>query len=199
MIAIIDYGAGNLFSVKNAFDYLGIPSSITSDKGEIEMADSILLPGVGAFPDAMRMLLESGLADVIKREGQKKPFLGVCLGMQLLFERGEEFRDTKGLALLPGSVCRIETDYKIPHMGYNSLNIKQSSPLLKGIESGEYVYFVHSFMAYTGSDQIAADCDYGIQIPALVQKGMIFGAQFHPEKSGDTGLRILKNFGGLIR
>lgn len=199
MIAIVDYGAGNLFSVKNALDYLGISSIFTSDKSELEKADGILLPGVGAFPDAMRMLQNTTLIATIKAEALKKPFLGICLGMQLLFEAGNEFEETSGLSLLPGRIEPIKTGYKIPHMGYNSLEIKQECPLLDGIDEGEYVYFVHSFMAYTTPDCIAADCDYGIHIPALVQKGMIFGAQFHPEKSGDTGLRILKNFGGLTK
>lgn len=200
MIAIIDYGAGNLFSVKNALDFLGEESVITADPAVLKVADGLILPGVGAFPDAMRMLRASGLADVIKEEAKAgKPLLGICLGMQVLFEKGMEFEETEGLALIPGTVDRIKTDKKIPHMGYNELIFGEPSPLLCGIEEGDCVYFVHSFMANTEKKYIAASCDYGTSVTALVQNNNIYGAQFHPEKSGTVGLTILKNFGGLTR
>lgn len=201
MIAIIDYGAGNLFSVKNALSYLGEPCSITSDSKEIEQADSMILPGVGAFPYAMDMLSRAGLTDVICREAKKKPLLGICLGMQMLFEEGHEFEKRKGLSLIPGSVEPIpDCGLKIPHMGWNQLRLLQPEhPLLKGISPGDCVYFVHSYLACTEQTYIAADCGYGVPVPALVTNGNVFGAQFHPEKSGEVGLQILRNFGGLTR
>ena len=199
MIAIIDYGAGNLFSVKNALDYIGEQSEITSDPAVLSRADGLILPGVGAFPDAMRMLKNSGLVDVIRTEAAKKPFLGICLGMQVLFSRGTEFTQTDGLDLIPGSVDRITCDFKIPHMGYKALHKHIDSPLLEEIGEGACVYFVHSFMANTTPEYIAADTDYGVRIPVLVQNKMVYGTQFHPEKSGETGLTILRNFGGLTR
>lgn len=198
MIAIIDYGAGNLFSVGNALSYLGVPFAVTSDPGEIERADGLILPGVGAFPDAMGMLEKAGLVPVIRREAVKKPFLGICLGMQLLFEKGTEFQETEGLGLLPGTVGRISTPYKIPHMGWNHLRKNGDSPLLKGVPNGSSVYFVHSYMAYTQPENVSAYADYGAAVPALVEKGNLFGAQFHPEKSGEAGLAILRNFAGLL-
>ncbi|WMJ23629.1 imidazole glycerol phosphate synthase subunit HisH [Paludicola sp. MB14-C6] len=197
MIAIIDYGAGNLFSVKNAFDYIGKESKITKDKSDIQKAEALILPGVGAFPKAMQMLQETDLISTIKEEIQKKPLLGICLGMQMLFEEGYEFERTNGLGFIDGCIKYIQTDYKIPHMGYNELEFHEPSPLLNGIQSGDCVYFVHSYMAHTSSHNVAAYCDYGIKVPALVQKGNVFGAQFHPEKSGEVGLQILKNFASL--
>lgn len=199
MIAIIDYGAGNLFSVQNALDFLGLSSVITKDPTEIRQANGLILPGVGAFPDAMRMLDSSGLTGIVREEAVKKPFLGICLGMQMLFEESTEFGLTKGLGLLPGRVDWIRCPYKIPHMGWNSLQFAKKSPLLEGVEEGAYVYFVHSFQAYPGDGVLSAWCDYGTQIPALVEQGTVFGAQFHPEKSGDVGLMILKNFGRLTK
>lgn len=200
MIAIIDYGAGNLFSVQNALNYLGFSNQITKDKKEIQKADGLILPGVGAFPDAMKKLRDSDLLEVIRQEAERKPFLGICLGMQMLFEKSFEFSETEGLGFIPGEVRRIETTYKIPHMGWNHLRFYQKdSPLLQGIEEGSSVYFVHSYMAYTPRENISAVCDYGVEITALVEKGMIFGTQFHPEKSGEVGLQMLKNFGGLTR
>ena len=200
MIAIIDYGAGNLFSVKNALDYIGEVNTITDAPEDLRRADGLILPGVGAFPDAMRMLKESGLADAICKEAASgKPILGICLGMQVLFDRGMEFAETAGLSLIPGTVERIKTSYKIPHMGYNELIFGVPCPLLEGVEKGDSVYFVHSYMANTSDAYIAATCDYGTAITALVQNKNVFGAQFHPEKSGTVGLTILKNFGGLTR
>ena len=199
MITIIDYGAGNLFSVQNALNYLGLENRVSRDPGEIRSADGLILPGVGAFPDAMRMLNASGLTGLIREEARKKPFLGICLGMQLLFEAGYEFEETVGLGLLPGTVQKIETPYKIPHMGWNSLTFHRPCPLLEGVREGESVYFVHSFQAKTQSECLYASCDYGTEIPALVGEGTVFGAQFHPEKSGEVGLTILKNFGRLTK
>lgn len=200
MIAIVDYGAGNIFSVKNALDYLGLENRLTSDKEFIKSADEIILPGVGAFPSAMKMLENSGLVETIKSEAAKKPFLGICLGMQLIFEKGYEFEECDGLGLIKGSVRKMEnTDLIIPHMGWNKLEILNNCKLLDGLGDNEYVYFVHSYKAECDDKNISAYCEYGGRVPALVHDGKyVYGAQFHPEKSGETGLKILKNFGGLI-
>ena len=199
MIAIIDYGAGNIFSVKNALDYIGLPNILTDNKSEIENADGIILPGVGAFPSAMNMLIEKDLVDTIKEQAVLKPFLGICLGMQLLFEKGFEFQETDGLSLIKGSVEKIiEPDLSIPHIGWNKLEVLNNCPLLDGLSNDEYVYFVHSYKAVCNDTNISAFCEYGNRVPALVFNGNIYGAQFHPEKSGKTGLKILKNFGGLL-
>ncbi len=200
MIAVIDYDAGNLFSVKNALDYLELPSVITSDPAEIERANAMILPGVGAFGDAMDKLNRRGLTRLLHEQAGKKPLLGICLGMQVLFEKGFEFGEHEGLGLLPGSVERMAPDgLKIPHMGWNSLRFHNPSPLLAGVPEGGYVYFVHSFAARTGAENLCATADYGMEVPALVARGLVFGAQFHPEKSADVGLAILKNFGGLAK
>lgn len=200
MIAIIDYGAGNIFSVKNALDYLGLESKLVSDKKSIIEADAVILPGVGAFPAAMNMLEKSGLIDTIKEEATKKPLLGICLGMQMLFEKGFEFEECDGLGLISGSVRFMdEPDLIIPHMGWNKLEKLNDCPLLNGLGDNEYVYFVHSYKAECADENIAAYSEYGGRVPALVFDGkFVYGAQFHPEKSGDTGLKILKNFGELI-
>lgn len=199
MTAIIDYGAGNLFSVKNALDFLGIENKITNNPDDLRSADRLILPGVGAFPDAMRMLNESGLVEVIKEEVQKKPLLGICLGMQMLFEKGYEFGETDGLGLIPGSVKLMHPagELPVPHIGWNSLEFNEPCKLLDKCENGEYVYFVHSFAAECDSKNVAAYCDYGMKVPALVFEGNVYGAQFHPEKSGDTGLNILRCFAAL--
>ena len=195
MIAIIDYGAGNLFSVKNALDFLGFESKLTSSADDLKAADRLILPGVGAFPDAMRMLSESGLIDVIKEEVLKKPLLGICLGMQMLFEKGYEFGETDGLGLIEGSVKLMTPEnLAIPQIGWNALEFNEPCRLLDNVENGDYVYFVHSFAAECPSEFVAAYCDYGMKVPALVQNGNVYGAQFHPEKSGETGLKMLKNF-----
>lgn len=200
MIAVVDYGAGNLFSVSNALSYLSIPHEITSDPTAIEAADGILLPGVGAFPDAMRMLHEKGLVSVLREQAEQKPFLGICLGMQLLFETGYEFEETAGLGLIPGSVQRIsDCGLKIPHMGWNALRFENPCPLLDQVPEQAYVYFVHSYRADCDDRYIAAYAEYGEKIPALVCRDRIFGAQFHPEKSADHGLAMLKNFAALCR
>lgn len=193
MIAIIDYGAGNLFSVKNALDFLGFENKITASADDLRAADRLILPGVGAFPDAMRMLGESGLIGVIKEEVQKKPLLGICLGMQMLFEKGYEFGETDGLGLIKGTVKLMAPEnLPIPHIGWNELELNKKCPLLE--RGGEYVYFVHSFAAECPSENVAAYCDYGMKVPALVFSGNVYGAQFHPEKSGETGLNILRCF-----
>ncbi|MCH5207297.1 MAG: imidazole glycerol phosphate synthase subunit HisH [Oscillospiraceae bacterium] len=196
MTAIIDYGAGNLFSVKNALDYLKIENKITNNADDLRSADRLILPGVGAFPDAMRMLRESGLVDVIKEEAEKKPLLGICLGMQMLFEKGYEFEETDGLGLIKGSV-RLMTpeNLPIPHIGWNELELNNSCGLLD--KGGEYVYFVHSYAAECPGENVSAYCDYGMNVPALVFSGNVYGAQFHPEKSGETGLNILRRFAKL--
>lgn len=198
MIAIIDYGAGNLFSVKNALDFLGFENQITASAEDLRAADKLILPGVGAFPDAMRMLNQSGLVGVIKEEVQKKPLLGICLGMQMLFEKGYEFGETDGLGFIKGAVkLMTPKGLDVPHMGWNSLEFNEPSRLLDNVKNGEYVYFVHSFAAECPSENVAAYCDYGAKVPALVQNGNVFGAQFHPEKSGETGLNILRSFEAL--
>ena len=200
MIAIIDYGAGNIFSVKNALDYLRLECKLTSDINEIKAADALILPGVGAFPAAMAMLEKSGLIDTIKEEAAKKPLLGICLGMQMLFEKGYEFEECDGLGLIKGSVRYMdEPDLIIPHMGWNKLEKLNDCKLLENIGDNEYVYFVHSYKAECADENIAAYSEYGGRVPALVFDGkFVYGAQFHPEKSGDTGLKILKNFSSLI-
>ncbi len=201
MIAIIDYGAGNIFSVKNALDYLGLESELVKDEKSVRDADAVILPGVGAFPAAMEMLGKSGLIGVIKEETAKKPFLGICLGMQMIFEKGYEFEECDGLGLIPGSVRKMEEpDLIIPHMGWNKLEKLNDCPLLTGIGDNEYVYFVHSYKAECPDSNIAAYSEYGGRVPALVYDGnYVYGAQFHPEKSGETGLKILRNFAALIR
>ncbi|MGN0621734.1 MAG: imidazole glycerol phosphate synthase subunit HisH [Porcipelethomonas sp.] len=201
MIAVIDYGAGNIFSVKNALDYLGFENMLTDRKEDIENADALILPGVGAFPSAMKMLDKSGLTETVKIQAKSKPFLGICLGMQMLFEKGYEFEECDGLGLIGGSVKKMEEpELIIPHMGWNKLEVLNDCPLLHGLDEESYVYFVHSYKAECDDKNISAYCTYGGRVPALVYDGAtVYGAQFHPEKSGDTGLKILKNFGGLIK
>ncbi len=199
MIAIVDYGAGNLFSVKNACDFLSIETMITGDACALEAADGIILPGVGAFPDAMKKLEATGLIPVIKSQAQKKPLLGICLGMQILFDYGTEFEKCDGLGLIPGHVGLLPCkDLKLPQIGWNALTLHRASPVLAGTKDGDYVYFVHSFGAVCDPQYILASTDYGCTVPALVGNKQVFGAQFHPEKSGDVGLNMLKNFGRLV-
>ena len=199
MIAIIDYGAGNIFSVKNALDYIGLPNILTNKKEDLINADGLILPGVGAFPSAMKMLKETELIDTIKEQAKLKPFLGICLGMQLIFSKGYEFEECDGLGLIEGTVELMEEpNISIPHIGWNKLEIQNECPLLNGLSEDKYVYFVHSYKAHCANENISAFCEYGHKVPALVFNGNIYGAQFHPEKSGDVGLQILKNFGGLL-
>ena len=194
--AIIDYGAGNLFSVKNALDYIGAGSVITKDPAELERADKIILPGVGAFADAMKKLSETGLIDTIKEQAKKKPLLGICLGMQMLFDKSYEYGEWDGLGLIPGKVRYIETDLKVPQIGWNSISIKED-PLFKYTKDGDFVYYVHSYCATEcGQDTIAVS-DYHVPITGAVHKGNVWGTQFHPEKSGNVGLGMLRAFNEL--
>jgi glutamine amidotransferase len=198
MITIIDYGAGNLFSVKNALDFLGFESRVSAKADDIHTADKLILPGVGSFPDAMGQLRQIGLIGVIRREAVIKPFLGICLGMQVLFEKGFEFEDTEGLALIDGYVDKLEAPgQKIPHMGWDDVTIVHENALTKGVKDGDMVYFVHSYKAVTDEANISLSATYGQLVPALVHKGTVYGAQFHPEKSGEVGLGILRNFAAL--
>lgn len=195
MIAIIDYGMGNLHSVSKAVERLGFEAVITSDEQQIMAADGAILPGVGAFGDAMEHLRESQLDGTVKRfAGTGKPLLGICLGMQLLFSRSEEHGSHDGLNLLPGSVVRFQGSYKVPHMGWNRLQILQPSPLFKGIEEG-HVYFVHSFHVQPEHpSDLLATTDYYQQVTAIVGRNNVYGMQFHPEKSGSIGMQLLGNF-----
>ena len=197
-IAIVDYGAGNLMSVQNTLDFLGCESRIADTAAAIEGAAGVILPGVGAFPDAMDALHTSGLTPAVRKAAEEKPFLGICLGMQMLFERSDEVRPCEGLGLLPGHIARIETRLKLPQIGWNALDILRPNAMTKGVRQGDYVYFVHSFMANPAvEDDLAAATDYGARVPAMVARGNLFGCQFHPEKSGNVGLRMLKNFVNL--
>lgn len=200
MIAVIDYGAGNIQSLENALNSLGIECKLTGKAEDLVSADKIILPGVGAFPAAMEKLEKSGLVETIKQEALKKPFLGICLGMQLLFDKSYEFKECEGLGLIPGKVDLIEDkNVIIPHMGWNKLEPNHDSPLLKGIGEA-YVYFVHSYRGFCDSDEnLISYCEYGTdKIPAVVSDNkFVYGTQFHPEKSGSIGLKILKNFGEL--
>lgn len=199
MIAIIDYGAGNLFSVKNALDFLKIENCIAKEPETIRQADAMILPGVGAFPDAMEMLEREGMVPVIREEAERKPILGICLGMQLLFESSSEFRSTQGLGLIPGNVVKIDSHgLKIPHMGWNDLKVLHPCAMTGEMEEDTYVYFVHSFRADTEEENISCYTEYGEKIPALVHRGFVYGAQYHPEKSGEAGLKMLKNFAKLV-
>lgn len=199
MIAIVEYGAGNIFSVKNALDYLGLESKLTDSVEELEAADKIILPGVGAFPSAMKMLHEKGFVSVLQEQAKKKPLLGICLGMQMLLSRSYEFEECEGLGLIPGTVEKLEAPgLIIPHMGWNELEMQNPCPLLENLGEHPFVYFVHSYAAKCEQKYLAADCVYGGRVPAMVYDGgNVYGAQFHPEKSGEVGLQILRNFGNL--
>lgn len=198
--AIVDYGVGNLKSVSNAMAYIGQRTLITGDAAELERADAVILPGVGAFPDAADKLRETGLDKALLSQAGRKPILGICLGMQLLFDRGEEGRSCEGLGLVGGSVELIQTDFKLPHIGWNSLEFQNGSPLFRGLDNGTYVYFVHSFCGYAAHEEdVIARTQYGLSLVAAVSRGGVYGCQFHPEKSGDAGLQILRNFGELNR
>lgn len=197
-IAIVDYGAGNLMSVHNTLDFLGYENKVASTSEVIENAAGVILPGVGAFPDAMAALRHSGLTDAVLAAAKEKPFLGICLGMQMLFEESDEVRPCKGLGLLPGCIRRIETDLKLPQIGWNALDILHPNAMTEGLENGSCVYFVHSFMAQPADENdLAAVTDYGTRVPAMVARGNLFGCQFHPEKSGEVGLQMLRNFAKL--
>ncbi len=198
MLAIIDYGAGNLRSVQKACEAIGAKAHITSNPEEILSADRVILPGVGAFGDCMKSLSSHNLIDTIHQAiHQEKPFLGICLGMQLLFDSSEESPDAKGLGIFPGKIVRIPDSegLKIPHMGWNSLTFTKDSPLFHGLADSPFVYFVHSYYMQPEQEEIiAATCTYGAELPVALSHKNIFATQFHPEKSGDVGLAILKNF-----
>ena len=199
MIAIVDYGVGNLFSLEQSFKAIGQEVTVTADPEEIRKADKILLPGVGAFGDAAQKLRQSGLDRVVVEQAAAgKPLMGICLGMQLLFEEGHEYGIHKGLGLIPGKVVPmkgvIPEDLKIPHMGWNALKFQKQSPLFSYIQEGDCVYFVHSYYATDCDDAVIATAEYGAELTAAVQKNNVFGCQFHPEKSGTAGLNILRAF-----
>ncbi len=199
MVAIIEYGVGNLFSLKSSLDKIGVQSKVTGDKNEIASAQRIILPGVGAFGDAADKLRESGLFEFIKEQAfSGKPMMGICLGMQLLFDKSYEYGEHEGLGLIKGEIRPISdvipADYKIPHIGWNSLNFKKNSRIFKYINDGDFVYFVHSFYGASCEESVSAVSEYGAPLTASVESGNIYGCQFHPEKSGDTGLNILKAF-----
>ena len=202
MIAIIDYGVGNLFSLQSSFRAIGVAAEVTSDEKKISDADRILLPGVGAFINAAEKLRHTRLDRIVVREAEKgKPLLGICLGMQLLCEKSYEFGECRGLGLLKGDVRYIgdviEKNLRIPHIGWNALNLTKDSPLFRHVSDGDHVYFVHSYYAANCKDSVIATADYSVPLTAAVQKKNIFGCQFHPEKSGRVGLEILRAFAEL--
>ena len=199
MIRIIDYGVGNLFSLRSSLRAIGIDADYTGDPAEIRKADKLILPGVGAFRDAREALRNTGLDRVVQEEaGKGKPLMGICLGMQMLFNRSYEYGEYEGLGLIPGEIVpmegRIPKDLPIPHIGWNELMLKQPSPLMKNTANGDYVYFVHSYYAETPAEYVIATTDYGVEMTAAVQKDNVYGCQFHPEKSSEVGLSILKAF-----
>ena len=202
MIAIIDYGAGNLHSVKNALDFLNAESIVTGDSETILNADKVILPGVGAFGDAMKCLEKSGLVETVKAVAKSgKPLLGICLGLHLMFEESDETPGVKGLGIFKGKIVKIpEKDgLKIPHMGWNSITVNKNSRILKNIGSEPYVYFVHSyFLTAKNPEIVAARTNYGVQIDAAIEWENVSATQFHPEKSGEVGLKILKNFADMV-
>ena len=205
MVIIIDYGVGNLFSLQSSFAAIGIEAKVSSDKEEIRKGDHIILPGVGAFGDAAKKLQDSGMADLVKELATEgKPIMGICLGMQLLFEKSYEYGEHEGLGLIKGSVRPIAdvipADLKIPQIGWNALQFRYpagdggKSPIFKYINEGDHVYFVHSYYGADCKDSCIAECEYGAELTAAVQNGNVYGCQFHPEKSGNIGLNILKAF-----
>lgn len=205
MIAIVDYGVGNLFSLSSSVRSLGAEVRVTGDAADLRAASHILLPGVGAFADAMAKLEATGLVPVLKEETQHKPLLGICLGMQLLFEKSYEYGEHTGLGVIPGEVCPLADDLqdptlKVPHIGWNALHIvpeRAADPLFRYVRDGEYVYYVHSYYAKQCASSTLATSEYSIPVTGAVRSGHVYGTQFHPEKSGDTGLRLLKAFAEL--
>lgn len=199
MIAIVDYGCGNLFSISSSAKALGLDVVVTGDAEQIKKADRIILPGVGAFEDAINKLRSSGLADVIIEEAKNgKPILGICLGMQLLFDKSYEYGEFEGLGLISGEICPFEGDIdknlKIPHMGWNKLIFKADNPIFKYISDGDYMYFVHSYYGKNCDESLLAVSEYDVMVPAVVNSKNVYGMQFHPEKSGEKGLMLLKAF-----
>ena len=202
MVAIVDYGVGNLFSLRSSLEAIGAEVVVTSDAEVLAQADQIILPGVGAFEDAARKLRESGLADVIRTLAARgKPLMGICLGMQMLFDKSFEYGEHAGLGLIPGNVRPIAdvipADYKIPHIGWNALHFRGENPLFSYIKEGDCVYFVHSYYAADCDESVIATAEYGPELTAAVARGNVLGCQFHPEKSGNVGLAILKAFAEL--
>ena len=203
MIAIVDYGVGNLFSLCSSLKALGLEAEVTRDPQKLRGADRIILPGVGAFGDAKAKLEETGLVPLLKEEAEKKPFLGICLGMQLLFDKSFEYGEHQGLGFVPGEVVDLHEDLsdktlKVPHMGWNSLQIQVDDPIFKYFKDGEYVYYVHSFYGRKCAESTLATSQYGnVAVTGVVKSGRVYGTQFHPEKSGDAGLRLLKAFAEL--
>ena len=202
MIAIIDYGVGNLFSLRSSFAMIGAQTVVSGDSSVLRAADRLLLPGVGAFEDARKKLAASGLDRVVLEQAAAgKPLMGICLGMQMLFEKSYEYGEHEGLALIPGSVVpmadQLPAGLKTPHIGWNALEIKRAHPLLAGVKDGDCVYFVHSYYASGCGDALIAQTEYGIPLTAAVAKGNVMGCQFHPEKSGQVGLNILRAFCSL--
>ena len=203
MIAIVDYGVGNLFSLCSSLKALGLEAEVTSSPDKLRAADRIILPGVGAFGDARKKLEETGLVPLLREEAEKKPFLGICLGMQLLFEKSCEYGEHEGLGFVAGEVVDLREDLtdktlKVPHMGWNSLQIKADDPIFKYFKDGEYVYYVHSFYGRKCGESTLATSQYGnVAVTGVVKSGRVYGTQFHPEKSGDAGLRLLKAFAEL--
>ena len=203
MLTIVDYGAGNLQSVEKAFQYIGAPVRLASSGTEIASAEALVLPGVGAFRDAMHSLEAGGMAQPIRDYiASGRPFLGICLGLQLLFEESEEFGHVKGLGAFKGRICRIpaENGLKVPHMGWNSLELKRTDGIFKGLQENPYVYFVHSYYLKAEERQlVSAQTEYGVKIDAAIQRGNAFATQFHPEKSGRVGLQMLRNFMAVVK
>ncbi len=205
MIAIIDYGVGNLYSLASSLQSLGLSVQVTRDAQGLASADKIILPGVGAFGDAMQKLVDTGLVDTVLEQARRKPLLGICLGMQLLFERSFEFGEYRGLGLIPGDIISLAADlqagslnYKVPHIGWNSLRLAQPDcPLLRNTAEGDFFYYVHSFYAKASGGCVAATSEYGVDVAGVVQNGNVYGTQFHPEKSGAAGLAMLKAFAAL--
>ena len=198
MVAIIDYGAGNLMSVKKALDYIGAESEITMDKEKIKSASHVILPGVGSFGDAMASMAEGDLVDTVRETALSgKPFLGICLGLQLLFAESDESPNVKGLGVLDGKISLLpkKDGFKVPHIGWNSVEIKNGSGIFKDIPDNSYFYFVHSFYLNSANEnEVAGITQYGTEIQCAVEKGNLCATQFHPEKSGEIGLKLLKNF-----
>lgn len=199
-IGIIDYGMGNLHSVKNALDFIGAESFVSCDVNELKAADGLILPGVGAFPDAIERLRSTGLDDFIREYVKNKPLIGICLGMQLLFDKSFEFRECDGLSLIGGEVVKIEEDgLKVPHMGWNELSLVNASPIAASLKDGDQVYFVHSYKAIVKDRaNLVAVTDYGSEVTAIVASGNVYGCQFHPEKSERVGLDILRSFWRIV-
>lgn len=200
MIAIVDYGMGNLRSVQRAFEYVGAEAIVTDHRATIESASAVVLPGVEAFGKAMSNLKRAGLADVIRQViARGRPFLGICLGLQLLFKESEEMGQHRGLSVFDGMVKRFNVSLKVPQIGWNQIHVQQASPLLEGVADGSYAYFVHSYYVVPADPEIVlATTDYGINYPSVIGQDNVFGLQFHPEKSQTVGLRILRNFTALV-